>query len=448
MTSQRNRICDENLGGLALAGLAIIPVLFYLALSLAHISQYEWNITALLTIQSTTEFFQQFADALPAGLVASPEAGYDGQYYYFAALNPAWAWDPRVGAPLHYMQRIGYPIIARVLALGQPALLPWTLVGWNLFAIAASTFVLARLLQRRGVPPAWSLLATLSVGMVPAIRHSLTEPTAVLFMLLGIAALRAGEQGSAGARERGSRGAGEQGSGGAGAPMHPGTPAPRHPSTPAPRHLWAVLAWSLAVLARETSALLVVPVAFWYIVQRRVVAGLGLLFSIVPYLLWQAFLYSQLGTAVALNSGSGLFRSWPFADMITVWQRGVQALQAGQFDAATKMLSSLLLVPVLLGIIYTARQSWRAGRFNGIHLALLAYLWLALVDGTSPWGHITGIGRHVVFIFPLSLLAPRGVTPEHTAGTWLARYYTLLALVGALWWLTSILLRQHPYFVL
>src|SRR3954451_16233888 len=69
------------------------------------------------------------SSAIDTDGVAQSTYGYDGQFYYFIAADPAHAHDyMRVGtedqAGIRYA-RIGYPLASRVASLGQPGALPY-----------------------------------------------------------------------------------------------------------------------------------------------------------------------------------------------------------------------------------------------------------------------------------------------------------------------------------
>ena len=59
--------------------------------------------------------------------IGGQEMGYDGQFGYQIALDPLNAWKYTDIAPYRY-QRILYPIVVRVLALGQAAAIPWMML--------------------------------------------------------------------------------------------------------------------------------------------------------------------------------------------------------------------------------------------------------------------------------------------------------------------------------
>jgi hypothetical protein len=117
--------------------------------------------------------------------VANDRQGYDGQYAYFIALDPANARYYVDDAAYRYT-RILYPLAARLLALGQPALVPFTLLAVNLLAVTGGTLAVAAWLRRKGVSPWLALLLGLSPGVCWAIQRDLTEPLGYALVALGM----------------------------------------------------------------------------------------------------------------------------------------------------------------------------------------------------------------------------------------------------------------------
>jgi len=115
------------------------------------------------------------------------EAGYDGQYYYALAVDPRHAKDymPLDDRGFVYSRPL-YPALARTLALGSTAAVPYTMLLLNLLAVAAGTLAVAIWLRRRGLPPLYALLYGLFPGLVFCVFRDLTEPVAY-----GLAALAA-----------------------------------------------------------------------------------------------------------------------------------------------------------------------------------------------------------------------------------------------------------------
>lgn len=115
----------------------------------------------------------------------SGNMGYDGQFAYYIAVDPVGALA-HLDNPAYRYQRILYPLLTRVLSLGQPALVPWALVFLNVVSISLSTELLGQLLGRHGLSRYLALLLPLWLGQVFALRADLNEP---LCYLLVIAAL-------------------------------------------------------------------------------------------------------------------------------------------------------------------------------------------------------------------------------------------------------------------
>lgn len=111
----------------------------------------------------------RFAEFDPNGTV-----GYDGQFAYYIALYGADA-VPYIDGPTLRYQRILYPLAARVLALGNPDLVPWTLIGVNVAAHSIGAALLTYLLVLYGVSPLAGLIYTFWVGAIFAVRLDLNE---------------------------------------------------------------------------------------------------------------------------------------------------------------------------------------------------------------------------------------------------------------------------------
>jgi hypothetical protein len=103
--------------------------------------------------------------------------GYDGQFYYFLAADPAHGKD-YMDAPGIIYSRIGYPITARALSGGNPVLVPYMMVLVNVLAAVAGTLAVAFFLRRNGLPPALALVYGLYPGLVMSVIRDLTEPLA------------------------------------------------------------------------------------------------------------------------------------------------------------------------------------------------------------------------------------------------------------------------------
>ena len=82
--------------------------------------------------------------------------GYDGQYFYRLARDPFTAHQEIDFAPFRY-QRILYPLIVRLVAVGQEPLLPYALLAVNWVAVVAGVELLSALLHGRRLSSRYSL---------------------------------------------------------------------------------------------------------------------------------------------------------------------------------------------------------------------------------------------------------------------------------------------------
>jgi hypothetical protein len=95
------------------------------------------------------ELGTRYAQIEPSG-----SEGYDGQFTYYVAMDPRpEAVAPHLDVPAYRYQRILYPLLARALALGQPAWIPWSLILISLIAQAVGTWAVASFLADHGVWP-------------------------------------------------------------------------------------------------------------------------------------------------------------------------------------------------------------------------------------------------------------------------------------------------------
>jgi len=132
---------------------------------------------------------------LPRGLLLVPSAGYDGQFYYRLALDPAnWnatAFGITMDQSYRYT-RIGYPILAWVFSLGQHQLVPVVLVVLNLLAVAAIAMLGGMFARESGRHALWGLAFAAYFGLVISVGRDTAEPLAEACMLGGLLAYRRG----------------------------------------------------------------------------------------------------------------------------------------------------------------------------------------------------------------------------------------------------------------
>jgi len=126
-----------------------------------------------------------------SGGEAAGTEGYDGQFFYFIALDPKpSSVTAKLDVPAYRFQRILYPLIARAVALGSASTIPWAMLGVGLASLWAGTYSVSELLGYQGISRWYSLSFGLWVGLLAPVGTGLSEPLAyglVAGAMLGLA---------------------------------------------------------------------------------------------------------------------------------------------------------------------------------------------------------------------------------------------------------------------
>jgi hypothetical protein len=116
--------------------------------------------------------------------------GYDGQFYYRLALDPAnlhkTAFGITMDAPYRFM-RIGYSALAWLVSLGHYTAVPYALVAINVAALGYLGGLLAREAGRHAI---WGLPLVGYFGLMDSLSRDLTEPLGALCLIAGVLAYR------------------------------------------------------------------------------------------------------------------------------------------------------------------------------------------------------------------------------------------------------------------
>lgn len=284
----------------------------------------------------------RFSQQDPAG-----SEGYDGQFAYFVARDPAGA-APLIDVPAYRYQRILYPLLARALALGQPALIPWTLLLINLAAIVGGTWLTAALLDRFGASRWYALTYGLYGGQLLALRTDLQEP---LSQGLVQGALLAAV---------------------------------------ARRWVWTGVLLALAVLAKETALVFVAGIVLFLLVTRqwRTAAAVALL-SCLPFAGYQLFLFNWLGAFGLGSGGAGAtgFSLVPLGGLLAI---GAASLAALLLFLLT--LGPFVILPTLAGLILAGRDLL-AGAWHPVTACLFLSALVLLFLPNSSWREIAAMLR-------------------------------------------------------
>lgn len=130
---------------------------------------------------------------VPRGIPLQPTYGYDGQYFYRLALDPADFSHTAFGISVDHtyrFMRIGYPALTWLLSAGQHSLVPDVLVGVNILAVGALGYLGGVFAVQGGRNALWGLLLPAYFGVVTSVSRDTAEPLAAACLLAGLLALR------------------------------------------------------------------------------------------------------------------------------------------------------------------------------------------------------------------------------------------------------------------
>jgi hypothetical protein len=159
------------------------------AVGLRVILVFHGDITGPILVGNTYSNPAQ----LPAGVQIFPYPGYDGQFYYRMALDPANLHPAAFGLTMDYPYRfirIGYSALTWLISAGQHPAVPFALVAVNVVALGALGLLGGILAQQSGRHPLWGLLVAGYPGLITGLDRDLTEPLGAVCLLAGIVACR------------------------------------------------------------------------------------------------------------------------------------------------------------------------------------------------------------------------------------------------------------------
>jgi hypothetical protein len=251
-----------------------------------------------------------FAEGEPVG-----EPGYDGQFAYWVALDPRpSAAAPHLDVPAYRYQRLLYPLLTRTLALGQPGLVPWTLVALNLAAQVGLTWLMERWLAEHGFSRWYALTVGLWAGLVMSVRLDLSEPVCFLLATGAVLLVYRGRVG------------------------------------------WAATLLALALLTKETALLFATGLLAWAALTRRW-AALGVLsLSLAPFAVLQLLLLRWFGS-VGLVTGGHMATPLELIPYNGLWR--VAAVSGPAFVLLLVLFGPMVVAPSVWGSLAALRQVLR-----------------------------------------------------------------------------------------
>jgi hypothetical protein len=284
--------------------------------------------------------------------------GYDGQFAYYIARDPAGGWL-HCDAPPYRYQRILYPILAWGLGLGRPDVVAWTLIALNVAALSGGTYFTERLLATRRVSRWYALAYGLYGGLVAGLRLDLTEPLAYGLAQAGLWAWET---------RRGRSAAG-------------------------------LLA--LAALTKETTLITAAGLFLYLALERRwcEAVGLGLVVGL-PFAAWQGVLWAWLGTpGVGTGGAMATAFEWvPFAGLARV-----ATVSRPAFWLLLAIEGPLFVLPTVWALVVSVRDLLRDRRHAWV-MNLLAQAAILPFLPFSTWREPLAMVRLAVGLVAATLL--------------------------------------------
>lgn len=344
--------------GGAAASVAITAVLYGIIVA-GRLAYSQWDPTFFIV--AGRDLFDQSRSPQP--VIVLSRDGYDGQYSYGLALDPLTKERERYGITVDNLsyrgQRILYPVLAHVLALGRIAWVPWSLILVNYLAICWLALSAARLAKLFAVPAIYGLAIAFLPGVILGLARDLSDPLAISLMVFSLLLLH-------------SR-----------------------------RSAFAAWMLALAVLARETMVLLAGALFFhsvWHSLQKQSPWSKSIPFAIplATYVSWQLCIrvrWGQSGFAVGRGNLDPSFSS--------LLSFVVQATHFAPGLPTAELLQRFFLVGELLFlggmVILAAIVSLRSAVDPGVKFAWLMYMVLAMslsnLVWVEDWAFMRGCGE-------------------------------------------------------
>jgi hypothetical protein len=172
-------------------GRRVLPVLvcvaaFYAVFVSIRLEQHD----ALWFVHIGSQFLSaaDTSNVIRPSLGAQNTFGYDGQYYFAVAADPAHAHDYIQSQAGIVYSRIFYPAVSRAASGGSVAALPYAMLVVNLLAVLVGTAAVALWLLARDFSPWPALLYGLFPGLIVTVFRDLTEPLAFALAALAVLA--------------------------------------------------------------------------------------------------------------------------------------------------------------------------------------------------------------------------------------------------------------------
>ena len=188
-----DRVSTRRLVIVFLTAAILGTLLAYLVLFIAAYNKYcgDWGGMLL-----PGYYFGVPERMMDHGYYPNQEVGWDGQFYYLQAnyLQPDTEAYTHFDAPAYRYQRIGLPIVARLISemIGSDYVSPHTFLFASLPFVGIAMGALAAWLDAHRCSPLWCLGWAANVGIPLCLLHGQPDPLADAFFILAMLALLRG----------------------------------------------------------------------------------------------------------------------------------------------------------------------------------------------------------------------------------------------------------------
>lgn len=333
----------------------IITLLAVHALVMYSIKPYGYNMSSMIRISQNEkegvapEYFQK-------GMVIFESGGYDGQFYYYVAMDPFL--NKGYFKNAYRQQRILYPLTARLLAFGKENLLPYTLYIVNLIALAIGMYFFILILRQYSVNPMWSLLYGLSPPSIMTIQYDLPSPLSISLIIIAVYFYT-------------NR-----------------------------RIFLTTVFMALSFLAREDSIVILIPLLVWDYQCNRQWKRVGLLVGcLLPFFLWQMFVIAKIGKPPMATSAEAI-SFIPFSGIAGY----LKTIEFDSIKQIGRQFSTVVVFAyfVTLSIIIIKKIADVRHLF---YYVVAAYCLLAIFTVPSQWDNYNGLLRMFYGLFPFLILS-------------------------------------------
>lgn len=289
-------------------------------------------------------------------VIFDDKGGYDGQFYYYVAMNPFL--EKGYFKNAYRYQRILYPLLARYLAFGKENLFQYTFYLVNLIALAAGMYFFILILRQYSLHPAWSLFYGLSPASIMTVQYNLPSPVSMALIIAAVYFYT-------------NR-----------------------------RIFLTTFLMALSFLTREDSIMVLLPLLIWDYQCNKKSGRIFLLAScLIPFFLWQLFITTKLGD-IPVATSKETIDFIPFAGIIG-YIKTIEFNSIKQFGRQISTIATFFYFIALSIIIMKKLLSVR----HLFYYIIAAYCILIVFTVPSQWDNYNGLLRMFYGIFPFLALS-------------------------------------------